>query len=87
MAVLDAVPEQLHGRAIGFVNGVGSIGQALSPLLITVFVSHLGWTRLFDLFVFFALAAGTICAYGARFEQRVTSPSNRSMLEPSDLPL
>jgi sugar phosphate permease len=87
MAVLDAVPEHLHGRAVGFVNGVGSIGQALSPLLITLFVSRLGWTKLFDLFVFFALVAGTICAFGARLERGLTLRANRSVLEPSDLPL
>jgi sugar phosphate permease len=87
MAVLDAVPEELHGRAVGFVNGVGSIGQALSPLLITVFVSRLGWPKLFDLFVFFALVAGTICAFGAHLQPRYTSRANRSVLEPSDFPL
>jgi sugar phosphate permease len=87
MAVLDAVPHELHGRASGFVNAVGSIGQALSPLLITVYVSHLGWTKLFDLFVFFAVVAGTICAFGSRQETQFTSPSNRSALEPASLPL
>jgi sugar phosphate permease len=66
MAVLDAVPNELHGRAAGLVNAIGSVGQALSPLLITVYVSHLGSTKLFDLFVFFALVAGTICAFGSR---------------------
>ena len=87
IVVLDAVPEHLHGRAVGFVNGVGSIGQALSPLLITLFVSHLGWARLFDLFVLFALISATICAFGARIEHRHTSAPNRSVLEPSDMPL
>jgi sugar phosphate permease len=87
MAVLDAVPHELHGRASGFVNAVGSIGQALSPLLITVYVSHLGWTKLFDLFVFFAIVAGTICAFGSRQDTQFTSPSNRSALEPASLPL
>jgi sugar phosphate permease len=33
MAVLDAVPHELQGRASGFVNAIGSIGQALSPLV------------------------------------------------------
>src|ERR1700743_1559821 len=33
MAVLDTVPEEQHGRAVGFVNGIGSIGQRL-PLLL-----------------------------------------------------
>ena len=81
MAVLDAVPNELHGRASGFVNAIGSIGQALSPLLVTVYVSHLGWTKLFDLFVFFALVAGTICAFGAHKEAQFTSGLNRSALE------
>jgi len=87
MAVLDAVPHELHGRASGFVNAIGSIGQALSPLLITVYVSHLGWTKLFDLFVFFALVAGAICAFGYRKEARLTPRPNRSALETASSPL
>lgn len=86
MAVLDAVPEELHGRAAGFVNGVGSVGQMISPFLVTVFVSHLGWTSLFDLFVFFALAAGAICAFGSQQLHRTSQP-NRSGLESSCIPL
>lgn len=78
MAVLDAVPAHLHGRAAGFVNGIGSVGQTLSPFLVTVFVLHSGWTKLFDLFVFFALVAGIICALGARLQTDQTLPLNRS---------
>jgi sugar phosphate permease len=87
MAVLDAVPGELHGRAVGFVNAIGSIGQLLSPLLVTFFVSRLGWTKLFDLFVFFALVSGAICAFAMRPKTHDTSPSNRSVLETSNLPL
>jgi sugar phosphate permease len=87
MAVLDETPQEIHGRAAGFVNGAGSLGQALSPLLVTIFVSHLGWAKLFDLFVFFALVAGAICAFGARLQTHYTSRSNRSALEPVDLSL
>jgi sugar phosphate permease len=86
MAVLDAVPNELHGRASGLVNAIGSIGQALSPLLVTVYVSHLGWTKLFDLFVFFALVAGAICAFGAHREAQFTSRLNRSALETASSP-
>jgi sugar phosphate permease len=86
MAVLDSVPEKLHGRAAGFVNGIGSIGQMISPFLVTVFVSRLGWTRLFDLFVFFALVAGAICAFGSHQLVRTSEP-NRSDIETSYLPL
>jgi sugar phosphate permease len=83
MAVLQAVPAGLHGRAAGLVNAVGSIGQALSPLLITLYVSHFGWTSLFDLFVFFALAAGTLCAFAARQKNHDKPALNRSVLEPA----
>jgi sugar phosphate permease len=86
MAVLNAVPEDLHGRAAGFVNGVGSLGQMISPFLVTIFVSRLGWTRLFDLFVFFALVAGAICAFGAH-QTGQTPELNRSQLEVSGPPL
>jgi sugar phosphate permease len=68
MAVLDAMPAEQHGRAVGLVNGVGSIGQALSPLLATLFVAHFGWNKLFDLFVLFALISGAICTLGSRFD-------------------
>ena len=75
MAVLDAIPEPLHGRAAGFVNGIGSLGQTLSPFLVTVFVLQFGWTKLFDLLVFFSLIAGGVCAFGGR-HQTDQSPSN-----------
>lgn len=80
MAVLDAVPDQLFGRAAGFVNGIGSIGQTLSPFLVTIFVLQFGWTKLFDLFVFFALVAGGVCAFGARLQTDQTPSINRSVL-------
>jgi sugar phosphate permease len=87
MAVLEAVPAELQGRAAGLVNAVGSVGQALSPLLITLYVSHLGWTRLFDLFVFFALAAGALCAFGARGETHVRPRRNRSAIQAASFPV
>jgi sugar phosphate permease len=87
MAVLDTVPSYIHGRSIGFVNGVGSIGQAISPLLATLFVAHYGWSRLFDLFVFFAILSGIICTLGAGSQTGKASPVNRSALKFSGIPL
>lgn len=81
MAVLDAVPSEMYGRAAGFVNGIGSVGQTLSPFLVTIFVSRFGWTKLFDLFVFFALVAGGICAFGAHLQTDQSSAINRSVRE------
>lgn len=79
MAVLDAVSGDLSGRAAGFVNGIGSVGQMLSPFLVTVFVLRFGWTKLFDLFVFFALVAGGACAFGAHLQTDQSSSINRSV--------
>lgn len=87
MAVLDTSPSYIHGRSIGFVNGIGSIGQAISPLLATLFVARYGWSRLFDLFVFFAILSGIICTLGARSQTGNASPINRSALKLSDIPL
>jgi sugar phosphate permease len=87
MTILEMMPNEDHGRAVGFVNGVGSIGQAISPLLATVFVARFGWNKLFDLFVFFTLLSGAICALGARFTPFTPQRPNRSVLEPSGLPL
>lgn len=86
MAVLDAVPGPVQGRAAGFVNGIGSIGQTLSPFLVTVFASQFGWTKLFDLFVFFALVAGGVCAFGARFQTDQPASINRSVDKSAHFP-
>jgi sugar phosphate permease len=86
MAVLDTMPVSLHGRAAGFVNGIGSIGQTFSPFLVTIFVLRWGWTSLFNLFVFFALVAGGICALGARFQTDQTHSLNRSVEESGRFP-
>ena len=83
MAVLDTFPEAMHGRAVGMVNAAGSVGQVLSPLLITLFVSRVGWSELFDLFVFLALVSGTICAVGAHASVPGELRANRSVLGPS----
>ena len=87
MAVLDAVPAIVHGRATGLVNAVGSIGQALSPLLITLFVSRQGWAELFDLFVFLALVSGSICLIGAHLIGGDEPQANRSVLGSIEVPL
>ena len=49
--VLDAVPPAQHGRAVGFVNAIGSLGQMLSALVISTVSHNYGWDWLFNLFV------------------------------------
>lgn len=60
--VLEAVPPEQAGRASGFVNGVGSLGQMLSPLLVTLFARWFGWNSIFNLFVLCSLTAGSLLA-------------------------
>ena len=61
-AVLEAVPLSDAGRASACVNGVGSIGQMLSPLLVTAFARRFGWDSIFNLFVVCSLIAGALLA-------------------------
>ena len=61
-AVLEAVPREQAGRASGFVNGVGSLGQMLSPLLVTLCARWFGWNSIFNLFLFCSLVAACLLA-------------------------
>ena len=60
--VLEAVPPEQAGRASGYVNGVGSLGQMLSPLLITLCTRWFGWNSIFNVFVVCSLIAAALLA-------------------------
>jgi sugar phosphate permease len=62
VAVLESVPLSCSARAIAAVNGAGSVGQMLSPLLVTWFARHYGWDNLFNLFLITSLVAAAIVA-------------------------
>ena len=62
VAVLESVPLACSARAIAAVNGAGSVGQMLSPLLVTWFAHHYGWDNLFNLFLITSLVAAAIVA-------------------------
>jgi sugar phosphate permease len=61
-AVLETVPHREAGRALAFVNGVGSIGQMFSPYLVTRFAHHYGWDNLFNLLLITSLLSAGIMA-------------------------
>ncbi|MFQ5789103.1 MAG: MFS transporter [Acidobacteriota bacterium] len=50
------------GTAAGLINGVGSLGQLVSPFLVALVTNHYGWDNLFSLFVVFALFGGGLLA-------------------------
>jgi sugar phosphate permease len=62
VAVLESVPLACFARAIAAVNGAGSVGQMLSPLLVLWFARHYGWDNLFNLFLITSLIAAAIVA-------------------------
>jgi len=77
-AVLEAVPPEQAGRASGFVNGVGSLGQMLSPLLITLCTRWFGWNSIFNLFVVCSLIAAALLARG--WNNRRPSPESTNLM-------
>ena len=53
-AVQDVVSTRAAGTAAGFVNGIGSLGQLVSPYLVALVADRFGWDGLFYLFFCFA---------------------------------
>jgi sugar phosphate permease len=75
VAVLESVPLSCAARSIAAVNGAGSVGQMLSPLLVTWFARHYGWDNLFNLFLITSLIAATIVAPRWNDEARELTPA------------
>jgi sugar phosphate permease len=59
-APLEAVSPVNAARAVGIVNGVGSLGQLVSAYVVAIVVSRFGWDQLFTFFVLCAAAAGAL---------------------------
>jgi sugar phosphate permease len=57
-APIEAVSPGSAARAVGIVNGVGSLGQLISAYVVAIIVSRFGWDQLFTFFVLCAAAAG-----------------------------
>jgi sugar phosphate permease len=60
---MDIGSQKAAGMAAGIINGIGSIGAALSPLLVAkVTDSRLGWDGLFPIFMIFSVIAALLMA-------------------------
>ncbi len=55
--------------AAGVINGIGSLGQILSPFLVAFVTTRYGWDSLFYVFVGFALIGGTLLASKWNYEK------------------
>src|SRR5262245_37672278 len=61
-ATQDAAGPAAVATAAGFINGVGSAGQLLSPLVVASVVRWAGWDGLFTIFGAVALLGGVALA-------------------------
>lgn len=70
----DAGTKHGAATAAGFINGVGSLGQMCSAMLVAWVTDQYGWNSLFYLFVVFAFIGG--CILSLRWNQQVLPPES-----------
>ena len=61
-AAMDIGSQRGAATAAGVINGMGSVGQLLSPLLVAFVADNMGWNSLFYLFVVFSLISASLLA-------------------------
>ncbi len=61
-AAMDIGSQRGAATAAGVINGMGSIGQLISPLLVAYVAETMGWNSLFYLFVAFSLISAGLLA-------------------------
>lgn len=72
-AAMDIGGQRGAATAAGLINGMGSIGQIFSPLLVAYVADQFGWNSMFYLFVVFALISGTLLATKWNYGRRSTA--------------
>jgi sugar phosphate permease len=65
--VQDVAPARSMATSAGFVNGVGSLGQLVSPVLVSRLSTAFGWDTLFAALGIASLVGGLILAAQPRF--------------------
>lgn len=66
-ASIEAVSPDCAARAVGIVNGVGSLGQMISAYAVAGIVNRFGWDHLFTFFVICTVVAGVLLASRCKF--------------------
>ena len=61
-AAMDIGSQRGAATAAGVINGMGSIGQLISPLLVAYVADNMGWDSLFYMFVVFSLISAALLA-------------------------
>lgn len=62
-AAMDMGKDQGAALAAGVINGVGSAGQLLSPMVVAFVSDKYGWDALFEMFVVVALIAAVLVLF------------------------
>jgi sugar phosphate permease len=73
-AAQDVGSQRGAATAAGFIDGVGSIGQILSPYLVALVTEKYGWDTLFYLFVAFSVTGGCLLATRWNYAPRTAHP-------------
>jgi sugar phosphate permease len=67
------------GIVAGFISGVGSIGQLISPYLVALVTTHYNWNILFHLFVIIAVVGGVLQALLWNYGKPVREPGKEAL--------
>lgn len=59
-AAMDIGGKHATASAAGIINGIGSLGQTVSPLVVAWISTQYGWDALFHTFVVMAIVSGTL---------------------------
>lgn len=73
-ALQDAVPPESVASAGGFVNGVGSLGQVISPWAVAYLSQNHGWASLFGMLAVVVMCGGAALATQWKVFQREVVP-------------
>ena len=84
-AAMDIGKNKGAALAAGLINGVGSVGQLLSPFAVAFVSQKYGWDALFQLFVIVALVAALLLLfkwnYGVEIQENELADSTTAVVE------
>ncbi len=63
--------KEAAGTTAGFINGIGSAGQIVSPFAVALISAHFGWEMLFKVFVFTSLASALLLGLKWNYEKNL----------------
>ncbi len=78
-AAMDIGSVKGAAKAAGFINGVGSIGQLLSPFIVAFISGRYGWEILFRIFIFTSLFSAILLATKWNFGKKTNTESVQSI--------